>query len=171
MAWPSNNPSTNGNGGLLNSLAQARGITNFETLPWQAQIEVLLANLLVDAPPQLGFSTFGRTLTSLGTAQASTPTAAQVVGGILTQTGETGAGTVTLPTGTLLAGALPVAPSAGASFQCLFMNVGGGQDIVVTGDTGTTVSGTATVPSGKSCLITFVATSATAFNCYCTLSA
>jgi hypothetical protein len=171
MAWPAENPASNSKGGLLASLALGRGITNFSTLSWQAGVEVLLQNLLQNSPPQVGFSSFGKTLTSLGTTQASTPTAAQVVGGILTQTGAVGAGTCTLPIGTLLAAALPVAPSAGATFQVLFMNVGGAQDIVITGDTGTTVSGTATVPSGKSCILTFVATSASAFNCYCTLSA
>lgn len=171
MAFPSTNPASNSNGGLLASLAQARGITNFSTLGWQAQVEVLLANLLRDVAPQTGFSTFSRTLTALGTAQSTTPTAAQVVGGILTQTSATGAGTCTLPTGTLISGALPVAPSAGASFQVLYMNLGGGQTVTITGDTDSTVVGTAAVPSAKSCLMTFVATSATQWTVVCTLSA
>lgn len=171
MAFPATNPSSNANGGQLASLALARGITNFSTLPWQAQIEVLLANLLQDIAPQTGFSSFGRTLTALGTAQSTTPTAAQLLGGIITQTSATGAGTCTLPIGTLIAAALPVAPSAGASFQCLYVNLGGGQTVTITGDTGSTVVGTAAVPTGKSCLMTFVATSASAFTVYCNLSA
>jgi hypothetical protein len=49
----------------------------------------------------------GSTITSLGTTQNSTPTAAQLVGGVVTQTGATGAGTVTLDNGTNISTAVP----------------------------------------------------------------
>lgn len=172
MTWPTTNPTSNANGGQLATLALARGMTNFSTLPWQAQVEALLINLLVDAPPQAGFSSNQRTLTALGTAQTSTPTAAQTLGGILTQTSAVGAGTATFPTGEILSAAFPVAPSAGAMFQVVFINLAGGQNIVMTaGATGMTVVGAATVGSGKACLLTFVCTAANTWTVICNLSA
>lgn len=172
MTWPNQNPTTNANGGLLATLALARGMTNFSTLPWQAQVEALLANLLQDSPPQVGFTNFQRTLTALGTAQNTTPTAAQTIGGVLTQTSSTGAGTCTTPTGALISSAFPVVPTTGASFQCLYTNLGGGQTVTITaGATGVTVVGTAAVPSGKSCFMTWVCTAADTWTVYCTLSA
>lgn len=115
---------------------------------------------------------FGQTITSIGTAQNSTPTAAQLLGGVVTQTGATGAGTVTTPTGTVLSAAMPAAVATGDSFECLFCNLGGSQNLVITaGASGMTVVGNATVPSGKNALLTFVNTGATAWNCYVTVSA
>lgn len=172
MAWPNQNPSSNANGGLLVSLLLARGVTNAATLPWQALIEATLANLIIDGAPQVGFSSFQRTLTALGTAQNTTPTAAQTIGGILTQTSATGAGTATFPTGAILSAAFPVPPSAGASFQCLYVNLGGGQTVTITaGASGMTVVGTAAVPTAKACLLTFVCTAADTWTVYCNLSA
>lgn len=171
MTWPNQNPSSNSKGGLLASLASARGITNFSTLPWQAQIEVLLQNLLQDSPPGLGVGTRGTTVTALGTTQNSTPTAAQLLTGIVTQTSATGAGTVTLPLGSLFAAALPTVPATGASFQVLFINLGGGQTLTITGDTGMTVVGTATVASGTASLIVITCSGTDTFNAYCVASA
>lgn len=172
MAWPNQNPSNNSAGGLLVSLLLARGVTNASTLPWSALIEATLTNLLLDAAPQAGFTSFQRTMTALGTAQNTTPTAAQTLGGILTQTSAVGAGTCTTPTGALLSAAFPVAPTAGASFQCLYINLGGGQTVTITaGATGVTVRGTAAVPSAKSCLITFVCTGTDTWDAICNLSA
>lgn len=171
-AWPPQNPSNNSRGGLLASIAQSLGISNFSTLPWQAQVEVLLANLLTNDAPGLVPSLLGSTYTDLGTNQSSTPTAAQLLGGLLKQVGAVGAGTVTLPTGALLSAACPIVPVAGNSFQCVFMNVSGGQALTITaGATGMTVRGTAAVPSAKSAILTCVCTAADTWDVLVTLSA
>jgi hypothetical protein len=92
----------------------------------------------------------GKTLTALGTVQSSTPTSAQLLGGMLSQTGSTGAGTVTLPSGTALSdGVRRGTPVVGDTFECDFYNLGGSQTLTITGATGTTVIGTAAVGTGK----------------------
>lgn len=128
-------------------------------------------------------SVFGNTVyntqvtAALGTAQNSTPTAAQLLGGIVTQTGATGAGTVTLPTGTLLSTAVSGStvssadPFAGQSFTTLFANLGGSQTLTITGATGSTVIGTAAIGTGKNALLTFVNTGANTWNVYVNVSA
>lgn len=108
----------------------------------------------------------GMTLTAIGTTQNSTPTAAQLLGGILTQTSATGAGTITLPTGTLLSAACPRTPVAGDTFKCTFANLGGGQTLTVTGVTGTTVSGGATIATAKSATLVFTNTGSNAWSIY-----
>lgn len=113
----------------------------------------------------------GLTTSALGTTQNSTPTAAQLLGGVVTQTGVTGAGTFTLPSGTTLSAALALAQATGDSFDCIFANLGGGQTITITGATGTTVLGTAAVPTGKFARMTFTNTGANTWNIYCLVSA
>jgi hypothetical protein len=110
------------------------------------------------------------TTTSLGTHQNSTPSAAQLVGGIITQTGATGAGTVTLDTGTNLSTAVN-GVTVGDTFQCLFANLGGGQTLTITGATGSTVIGTAAVGTGKNAMMTFVNTGTNTWNVYVNVSA
>jgi hypothetical protein len=79
---------------------------------------------------------------------------------------------VTLPSGTAVAAALPGgAAIAGDSFCTTFANLGGGQTLTITGATGTTVIGTAAVPTGKNATLEFVATSSNAFNIYVVVSA
>lgn len=109
-------------------------------------------------------------VTALGTTQNSTPTAAQLLGGYVTQTGETGAGTVTLPTGTLMSTAVS-AVTVGDNFQCVFANLGGGENLVITAATGMAVVGNGTVPSGKNALLNFVNTGTNTWNCYVRVSA
>ena len=111
------------------------------------------------------------TTTAIGTSQSSTPTSAQLLGGIITQTGATGAGTVTLPTGTALSAACPRTPVAGDTFDCWFINIGGSQTLTITGATGTTVSGTVAITSGKFAIMKFVNTGSNAWNIYCMASA
>jgi hypothetical protein len=113
----------------------------------------------------------GMTVASLGTTQNSTPTAAQLLNGIVTQTGATGAGTVTLPTGTLLSGAMTQTPSVGDTFVCLFANLGGGQTLTITGATGSTVKGTAAVGSAKNAWLLFENTGANTWDVYVIVSA
>lgn len=106
----------------------------------------------------------GLTLTALGTVQSSTPTSAQLLGGFLTQTSVTGAGTVTLPTGTALSAACARTPVVGDSFQCVFANLGGGQTLTVTGQTGTTVISGAAVATAKTAVLTFINTGSNAWS-------
>lgn len=112
----------------------------------------------------------GQTLTALGTTQNSTPTIAQLLGGVVTQTGVTGAGTVTLPLGTAITAGITGA-QVGDTFQTLFANLGGGFNLTITGATGSTVIGTAAVPSGKTAMLTFVCTGTNTWNVYVNLSA
>lgn len=110
------------------------------------------------------------TIGSLGTTQNSTPTAAQLLGGVVTQTSATGAGTVTLPTGTQLSTAVTGAV-VGDTFDVMFANLGGGQTLTITGATGSTVIGTAAVGTGKNAFITFVNTGSNTWNVYVVVSA
>lgn len=110
------------------------------------------------------------TVASLGTTQNSTPTAAQLLGGVVTQTGSTGAGTVTLPTGTQLSTAVP-GVAVGDTFETVFANLGGGQTLTITGATGSTVVGTAAIGSGKNASLIFVNTGSNTWNVYVRVSA
>lgn len=109
---------------------------------------------------------FSATISSLGTTQSSTPTAAQLIGGIVTQTGVTGAGTFTLPTGTVLSAAFATTPVVGDTFECIFANLGGGQTITVTGATGTTVIGNGATASAKNNRMLFINTGTNTWNIY-----
>ncbi len=113
----------------------------------------------------------GNTLTALGTVQSSTPTSAQLLGGLLSQTGSTGAGTVTLPTGTALSAACARTPVVGDTFDCAFYNLGGSQTLTITGATGTTVIGTAAVGTGKMATMKFYNSGSNTWNIYCIVSA
>lgn len=107
----------------------------------------------------------GGTITALGTTQNSTPTAAQLLGGIVTQTSATGAGTVTLPDGTTMSSAVN-SVQTGDSFRVRFANLGGGFTLTITGTTGMTVIGTATVASATNIDLLFVNTGTNTWNCY-----
>lgn len=113
----------------------------------------------------------GNTLTALGTTQSSTPTSAQLLGGMLSQTGSTGAGTVTLPTGTALSTACARTPVVGDTFDCAFYNLGGSQTLTITGATGTTVIGTAAVGTGKMATMKFYNSGSNTWNIYVIVSA
>jgi hypothetical protein len=106
----------------------------------------------------------GLTLSALGTTQSSTPTSAQLLGGFLTQTGQTGAGAITLPTGTALSTACPRTPATGDSFECIIANLGGGQTLTVTGATGTTVVSGGAIATAKSAIAKFICTGANAWS-------
>ena len=146
----SNNPNVNANGLNTNKNVDFSGST--QTITGLSEI-------------------FQSTVASLGTTQNSTPTAAQLIGGLVTQTGATGAGTVTLPTGTLLSGALVGTVAVGFSFDCVFANLGGSQTLTITGATGSTVIGTAAVGTGKNAYLTFVNSGTNTWNVYVIVSA
>lgn len=118
----------------------------------------------------IGSTLVSKTTTNLGTVQNSTPTAAQLLGGIVLQTSATGAGTVTLPTGTQLSAAVP-GVAIGDSFQTSFTNLGGGQTLTLTSATGDLVVGTAAVPTGKGANILFTNVGTNSWNAYVTVSA
>lgn len=107
-------------------------------------------------------------LTSIAT-QNGTPTAAQLLGGFITHASTTGAGTLTLPTGTQLSTAV-TGVTVGDSFTCIYANTGS-QTVTVTGQTGSTVVGTAAVTTGKNAVLTFLNTGSNAWNCYVNFSA
>lgn len=96
------------------------------------------------------------TVTAIAT-QNGTPTAAQVIGGYINHASTTGAGTLTVPTGSLLSAAI-AGVAVGTRFKCWYYN-SGSQTVTITGDTGSTITGgTAAVTTGKSSEILFVCT-------------
>src|SRR5258708_27478407 len=111
----------------------------------------------------------GQKVTGLGTVQNTTPNAAQIIGGILTQTSATGAGTATLDTGTNISAQIP-GVAVGDTFTCTYMNLGGGQTVTITTNTGLTLSGTVAIPTGKSATMVFYNTGANTYNVYCSVS-
>jgi len=110
------------------------------------------------------------TITALGTAQNTTPTAAQLRGGVITQTSATGAGTCTLDNGTNISASV-VGVTVGDTFQCVYANLGGGQTVTITGATGSTVVGNGAVASGKNAVMLFVNTGTNTWNVYVNVSA
>lgn len=98
------------------------------------------------------------TVTAIAT-QNGTPTAAQLIGGYINHASTTGAGTLTVPTGSILSAAI-TGVAVGTQFKCWYYN-SGSQTVTITGDTGTTITGgTAAVTTGKSAEIFFVCTAA-----------
>lgn len=106
----------------------------------------------------------GNTYTDLGTNQSSAPTIAQLLGGALQQISATGAGVVTLPSGTAISAGMARTVVTGDTFSCDFVNKSGSQTLTITGATGSTVRGTATVASGKTATMKFINTGATAWD-------
>lgn len=191
MTFPTRSATINGNGfAVLKSTAAAAGIT-LGALSEVDAIALCVANLLEGTPSgtvgafgvltatgaiNLGSAALAppktaATVASLGTTQNSTPTAAQLLGGIVTQTGQTGGGTVTTPTGATLSAAISDV-AVGMVFKCLFANLGGGQTLTITaGATGMTVVGTAAIGSGKNAWLTFLNTATDTWTCYVNVSA
>lgn len=110
-------------------------------------------------------------IVSLGTNQSSAPTAAQLLADILTQTGATGAGTVTFPSGTAISAAYPTVPAIGTRHKIKFCNLGGGQTLTLTGATGSTMVGAVAVASAKNADLELVNTATNAWNVYTNVSA
>jgi len=113
---------------------------------------------------------YGLTLTALTGSQNYTPTTAQLLSGILTATGQTAGGTVTLPLGATISAAMPRTPVVGDSFIIPFASITG-EALTITGATGSTVVGTAAVPSGKNAILVFTNTGAGTWNCFVVVSA
>lgn len=119
---------------------------------------LLITGALLAGGNQAGLNSL--TLTALGTTQSSAPTSAQLLGGFLTQTSATGAGAVTLPTGTALSAACPRTPVTGDYFSCVFANLGGGQTLTITGATGTTVISGGAIATATAATVHFICTGA-----------
>lgn len=107
----------------------------------------------------------GGTVTALGATQNSTPTAAQLLGGIVTQQSQTGGGTVTTPTGTQLDTAIPNI-ATGDSFRVRFANIGTQTLTITAGASGITIVGTATVATNTNIDLLFVRTGTNTWICY-----
>ena len=112
---------------------------------------------------------FGGTVVTSIATQNGTPTAAQLMGGVITHASTTGAGTLTLPTGTLLSAAV-TGVTTGDNYWVVYANTGS-QTVTLTGATGSTIVGTAAVPTGKNAQMFLVNTGTNTWNVYCTLSA
>jgi hypothetical protein len=98
-----------------------------------------------------------KTITNID-AQTAAPTIAQLIGGIIIHTSVTGAGTVTVPTGTAMSAGTTGA--VGTTVKWLYYN-DGNQTVTVTPATDhTLVGGTAAVTTGKHMEITSVCTAA-----------
>lgn len=110
----------------------------------------------------------GNTLTSIAT-QNSTPTAAQLLGGIIEHASTTGAGTATLDTGANLSTAVP-GVTVGDTFEVIYDNTGT-QTVTITTNTGLTLKGTVAIPSGKTAFLCFRNTGSNAWTVYCSVSA
>lgn len=102
-------------------------------------------------------------------AQNGTPDIAVLLGGVILHNSKTGAGTLTLPTGTeISAGIAGVA--TGNTFDVLYNNYGN-QTVTITGATGSTIKGTAAVSTTKNAMMRFVCTGANAWSVFTVVSA
>lgn len=90
-------------------------------------------------------------------SQNAAPTAAQWLGGYITHNSQTGAGTLTTPTGANLdAGISGVA--TGDSFMAVYQNRGNQTVTLTAGDGNVTIKGTAAIPTLKTSVILFTRT-------------
>lgn len=107
---------------------------------------------------------FQNTITDVD-AQNATPTIAQILGGIVTHNSKTGAGTVTVPTGTAMsAGVTGVA--VGSTIKWMYYNRGNQTATITAATDHTLVGGTAAVTTGKHMEILSVCTAANTWVSY-----
>lgn len=100
-------------------------------------------------------------------AQNATPTIAQILGGIVTHNSKTGAGTVTVPTGTeMSAGISGVA--VGSTISWLYYNRGNQTATITPNTDHTLVGGTAAVTTGKHVRVVSVCSAANTWVTYLT---
>lgn len=95
---------------------------------------------------------FQQTVTDVD-AQNATPTIAQIIGGIVTHNSKTGAGTVTVPTGTAMSAGIS-GVAVGSTVKWLYYNRGNQTATITQATDHTLVGGTAAVTTGKYILIT-----------------
>ena len=97
-------------------------------------------------------------------AQTTVLTAAQIATRLIDHTSVTGAGTVTVPLGTLMEAAYPGLAN-GDTIKVYYLN-DGNQTTTLTGDTGTTMLSAQTVATLQGRLIVFVRTAADTFDVF-----
>jgi hypothetical protein len=102
------------------------------------------------------YTVFGGVVNTTVATQNAAPTAAQLLGGLITHTSVTGAGTFTVPTGTNMSSAI-TGVTTGDGFWTVYANVGN-QTVTITAASGNTLTGTVAVPSGKNAQIFNVCT-------------
>lgn len=100
-------------------------------------------------------------------AQNATPTIAQILGGVIVHTSVTGAGTATVPTGTLMSGGIS-GVAVGSTIHWLYYNDGSQTVTITAGTDHTLVGGTAAVTTGKHMEIISVCTAANTWVSYLT---
>ncbi len=103
-------------------------------------------------------------------AQSVTPTAAQLLGGIIKHTTQTGGGTFTLDTGTNISAAIS-GVAVGDSFTCILVNNGNQTSTITTAASGTTLFGTAAVATGLVANMVFYCTGSNTWDVYINVSA
>jgi hypothetical protein len=101
--------------------------------------------------------------------QSFTATAAQLLGGLITHTSTTGAGTFTLPTGTQMSTGV-AGVTTGDSIWVDYANIGN-QTVTITAASAFTITGTAAVPTLKNAQLYCVCTGANTWVANITLSA
>jgi len=97
-------------------------------------------------------------------AQAATLTVAGMAGGTVSQNSQTGASTLTTPTGAQITAAF--GDVTGTTLDVMFNNRGNQTSTITAGDGAVVVKGTAAVPTTKNALMRFVNVSTGAWNCY-----
>lgn len=100
-------------------------------------------------------------------AQSGTPTAAQLLGGIISHNSKTGAGTLTVPTGTAMSAAIS-GVQVGTTINWLYDNYGNQTVTITAAADHTLVGGTAAVTTTKHMIITSVCTAANTWKSYLT---
>jgi len=114
---------------------------------------------------------FGGVVNTAIATQNGTPTAANLIGGLITHASTTGAGTLTTPTGTQMDTAISGVTS-GDNFWCVYANTGNQTVTITAGASGVTLTGSAAVPAGKNAQMFWTRTaSANTWICNITLSA
>ena len=98
-------------------------------------------------------------------AQSATLTIAQIRGGVIVHTSVNGAGTITVPTGTLMSGGI-TGVAVGSTVKWLYYNDGDQTVTITAGTDHTLVGGTAAVTTTKHMSITSVCTAANTWVTY-----
>ena len=98
-------------------------------------------------------------------AQNATPTIANILGGIVTHNSKSGAGTVTVPTGTAMSAGVPNV-AIGSTINWLYYNYGNQTATITAATDHTLVGGTAAVTTGKHMSIVSVCTAANTWVSY-----
>lgn len=97
-------------------------------------------------------------------SQSIGPSAADIKTGLIVHTSVTGAGTITVPTGTQMEDEFP-GLEVGDTIECYYLN-DGNQTVTLTGDTGTTMLSAQTVATLQGRLLVFMKTGDNTFNVF-----